>query len=196
MDNELENLKTLWKDAKDGLPESQVSVEHLAKISRQKMRAASAIQLGNLLVLVATVAALSAYFYFVGHFLWTLSIMGMWLMIGSMIFRIIIEGFSVYRSRTIDLGNSIQLVNDQNLKYYNFRKTINGPVTKGVLVLYSIGFLLLMPESKEFISDLLLVALVGSYLLAIGIVWFFIKKAVNEEGRLLTSLRDLKNELS
>jgi hypothetical protein len=67
-------------------------------------------------------------------------------MIGTLLIRILIEVFSIRKARGIKTWLSAEAYTKATIHYRSFRKFVHGPVTISVVVIYLVGFYLLMPE--------------------------------------------------
>ncbi|MEQ9168551.1 MAG: hypothetical protein RLO12_19995, partial [Fulvivirga sp.] len=126
----------------------------------------------------------------------SLSHIGMTLMIGGLVLRILIEFHSIYRSTKIDLSDTAFAVNKSYMSFYTYRKKIHGSVTAGILIAYTVGFYILLPEFGNYFTQAQLILLALSYLVAAAIFGYSIKIAIRKEVKLLKSLIDMQQEMT
>lgn len=195
MSNTFDNLKNKWQHAKKEQPRQSVNTEELIQLSQKKMRQVLNMHLGNIAVLVLTLIGISAFFVYVANFQQTLSHIGMVLMLGGLVIRIAIEIYSIFRSRQIDISQSATSVNQQYLDFHNYRKRIHGTTTLVILLAYSIGFYLLIPEFSLYFSQTMIILLCLSYLVAAAIFGYSIKTAIRREMNYLKELLEVREEI-
>jgi hypothetical protein len=152
MDNEFDNLKTKWKAARENSPGSIPNFAALVSTAEAKKKNALYHQFGNIIVLTIVLITISLCFYFFFPFRERLSHLGMFLMIAGLMIRIGVEIFSTIKSRHIQFADHALKTATNTLAYYNFRKTINGPVTISLVVTYVIGFYILTPEFIKYVD--------------------------------------------
>jgi len=195
MTNTFDDLKNKWQHAKQVQTPKSVNTDELIHFSKSKMRKVINMHIGNIAVLAVTLIGISAFFVWVAHFQHTLSHVGMTLMLGGLVLRIAIEIYSIFRSRKIDLSQSASEVNQQYLDFHNYRKGIHGTTTLVILIAYSIGFYLLIPEFSLYFSQSMIILLCLSYLLAAAIFGFSIRTAIKKEMKYLKELLEVQKEL-
>lgn len=195
MSNTFDDLKNKWQDAKKEHPKQSINTEELISLSQKKMRQILNMHLRNIAVLVLTLIGISAFFVYVANFQQTLSHIGMALMLGGLVIRIAIEVYSIFRSRKIDISQSATSVNEQYLDFHNYRKRIHGTTTLVILLAYSIGFYLLMPEFSLYFSQTMIILLCLSYLVAAAIFGYSIKTAIRKEMNYLKELLEVREEI-
>ena len=185
MNSEIDQLKNLWRNSRSMEQSLLTDSGVIIAAAKQSMRSTIKLQWGTILILVLTLVAISAFFIFVAKFKETISHLGMGLMLGGLAIRTAVELFSIYLSKTIDPTDLTLKTSYASIKYYRFRKTINGPVTTCILVLYTIGFYLLTPEFSSYIRKSVLIIIDLSYILGAFIVGWFIRNTINTEMAIL-----------
>lgn len=194
MDDLLNDIKDQWNDAKKD-QSTKMSTEDLIKASKNKMKKAQHSHLANIAILLVTLIGISAFFYFVTPFQETLSHVGVALMLGGLALRIAIEFISIHRSQKIDMSSSTATANEQFYTFYQYRKKIHGPVTLSILVAYTIGFYLLIPEYSNYFSQMGIVALCLSYVLAAAIFGYSIRKGIHGEMKHLEEIAKVREDI-
>lgn len=195
MNKEIEDLKNRWRNAKKTDFGHSLAPTKIIAIAKDKMKSTINLQIGTIITLILTAIGISLFFIYVAKFAQLISHIGITLMIGGLILRILIELFSIYYSARINLTESALKSTKTSLQYYQFRKRINGPVTILILVLYTIGFYLLTPEFSLYFSTLILVLIDLSYVIAAIIFTWFIYKTIKKEMRILNEILQIQNEL-
>jgi hypothetical protein len=195
MKDDISNIKNLWKEAKNAKPTQDNNLEKIIKKADKKKRDTVKLHLINIFILTATLVGISAFFIYIANFKQTISHVGVGLMVGSLSLRILIEFFSVFKSKKIDLSNTAVKSNESALDFYNFRKKIHGPVMITILVLYTIGFYMLTCVFCLFFCFFLMVLIDASYLLGAVIVSFSIRKGIKKEMKNLNEILRLQKDI-
>ncbi|QSE96631.1 hypothetical protein [Fulvivirga lutea] len=196
MSKDFDDIKNKWQSAKKEQSTSKVSAVELIELSKKKMKSVVNMHLANMGILIITFIGIVAFIVYLARFQETLSHIGVALMLGGLAIRIVIEGYSIYLSSAIDLSKSVQEVNEQYLGFYNYRKRIHGPVTITILVLYVIGYFLLLPEFNVYLSDTMMIFITVSLIPAAFIVGYSIKNGIKKEMGILTELMDTRDSLT
>ncbi|MTI41224.1 hypothetical protein [Fulvivirga lutimaris] len=196
MSDILDDFKGQWDAAKKDSAKQTVSAKDLVAAAQQKMRSAVLMHVGNTAVLVVTLVGICLFFIYVAPLQEVLSHIGMALMIGGLMLRILIEFHSIYRSTKIDLSDTAFAVNKSYMSFYTYRKKIHGSVTIGILIAYTVGFYILLPEFGNYFTQTQIILLALSYLLAAAIFGYSIKMAIRKEVKLLNSLMDIQQEMT
>lgn len=194
MEDKFEQLKNTWKEAKK--EQQPVDSAAMLRTVQKNHNASKRAHLGNVLILLITVLGLIAFFYFVAPMQETFSRVGIVLMVGGLIVRIIIELVSHRKAVQIDYSSNSSRSAKQAQEFYTYRKKIHGPITFVIIALYTIGFYSLTPEFSKYFSTFWMWMMDGSYLL-IGVLLFLgIRKGVVREMRDLKRISDLQNSLN
>src|SRR5690606_27326711 len=106
MKDDISNIKSLWEEAKKATPSPDNNLEKIIKMAKKKKHNTIKLHFLNIFILTATLVGISAFFIYIANFKQTISHIGVGLMIGSLSLRIIIEFFSVFKSKKIDLSNT------------------------------------------------------------------------------------------
>ncbi len=195
MSNSLDDLKERWKAAGSVSDSPNVEVENLIRLSQRKMKQTINMHIGNITILAITLIGLALFFYFLAPLQETLSHVGITLMLGGLLLRIVIEIMSIAKSNKIDLSSSVEKTNHQYIAFYNYRKNIHGKITMSLLVAYTIGYYLLIPEFVDYFSKIMVIVLTISYIPVAMIFGFFIRKSIRDEMQYLDELMNERNKI-
>ena len=146
------------------------------------------LQWSTIIILAITLVAISTYFIYVAQFKQTISHVGIGLMLGGLVVRILLELISIFLSGKIKLTETALRSNYTTLSYFRFRKIMNGPVTITIVLLYSIGFYMLTPEFSLYFTTQIMVLIDASYILAAAIFTWSIRLAVKKEMMILNEI--------
>ena len=124
-----------------------------------------------------------------------MSRIGVALMVGGLVIRIMIEYYSALKSRTIDVSNNALSNTDQTLEFYNFRKRIHGPVTIIIVAIYCIGLGLLTPEFYKYIGPVIFL-FDGMFCVAGVIIIWQVRKGIRKEMTDLKDILEIRRQLT
>lgn len=195
MEDKFDELQNSWNQAKKEHSGNKDS-SHFLKTAKTNHAKSVRAHLGNILVLVLVVVGLTAFFWYLAPLQDTLSHIGIALMIGGLIVRIIIEWISRLKANTIDYSQSSQDSAHLAKSFYQYRKRIHGPVTITIIALYTIGFYLLTPEFSNYFSPVWMWIIDLSYLVIAIVLFLLIRKGVVREMSDLREIEMLENSLN
>ncbi len=195
MKNEFDELQSKWlKEKKDIENSPEVINKTLVSITAKK-NSGIRFHYGNIAVLSITLIGIAAFFYFVAPVKETLSRIGVTLMLGGLLTRIVIEYISVLKSKKIDLIDSVLEATNNTITFHKFRKQIHGPVTIIIVALYSIGFYIITPEFSLYFSTWKMILIDASYIIGAIIFISFIRKSIKKEIKTLLEIIELRNKM-
>jgi hypothetical protein len=173
-----EQIQELWgnqQNHKAGAPDEIIrKAEQGAKAIKTKHKVTIAL-------LAVTVVLLLLYSIAFSSGLVNNALTGLVLMVTSILVRIAAEAISYRRFAAIDIKKSLQQFTQQTVLFYQFRKKILLLLTPLVLVLYTAGFLLLLPGAKQHVSrGFYIYIIVSGILFAIFICWLIAKQTKKE----------------
>jgi hypothetical protein len=181
-------MKDLWQSAKKSIPKVSTDISNIIASAEKKKRSTVQFHILNILVLTAVLAGVAAFFYFVAPMQTLISHMGITLMLGGLLVRILIEVYSFYLSSTLDLSEAALKSTTKILRFYQFRKRLHSPVTLTIVTLYTLGFYMLTPEFSRHFSLPMMILIDASYIVgAVFLIWQ-IRKGIKKE---LQNLRDI-----
>lgn len=196
MSNELDMLKQLWSDAKRSLPTTKVAPDQLIAAAEKKRKNALYAHYGNIMILLAVLAGVIVFFFFLYPFNDLLSRTGVSMMVGGLVVRIAIETISIANFQRINMADQTLKATSDSLDFYHFRRSIHGPVTVFLVGIYLVGMFLLLPEvakyvPMEWIGMFVVLAISGTIVLI-----RLIGKGIREEMNDLWTVVELKKRLS
>ena len=195
MNNELDKLKKEWEAAKNKLAPTPVSVDQLVELAKEKKKSSVYFHYGNIIILTIVVGVIIFFFYYLFPLEDLLSKWGVGLMVGGLAVRILVEFFSVAKSKKINISETALQTTNDTIDFFHFRKMIHGPVTVGIVLAYAIGFYMLTPEfARHFGWKSILFWDIMSVFIAVFLIWQ-IRKGIRKEMKELSEIVELKNEL-
>lgn len=189
-------LRQLWQAAKQTTKPSSSDAKALIVRARAHQKRTRNFHLSNIIILLTTMIGLIAFFYYVAPLQTLLSHVGIGLMLGGLLLRILIEGYSMMRGLRIDLSVNAQQATDDALAFHRLRKTIHGPFTIVIVLLYSIGFYLLTPEFSRYFTLPWMILIDGSYLVGATILIVLIRRGVRQEMTALSELVAIRQAMA
>lgn len=194
MDNEMKSLKDLWEKTRP-VPPAPVSIAALRQKAIANKRNSVIFQYTNIAILFSLAVIIYLYLGIWFPYHTTIGRTGVWLMTGSILIRVIIEWLSILRSRQIRLDAQVLESTKTTLKYYQFRKTIHGPVTFIIVAIYTAGFYMLMPEFTSHVPVWLSLLVMISYPVGAVILICQIRKGIKKEMDELKDLAELQDNI-
>ena len=184
MDN-FENIRSQWSSR--DLPSSPPSGSQMAM---QKAKLLKKKQFIGQLVLSLTVIILVAFFFYISAYNSGIVSLGLGLMIGSLVVRIVVEFISQSRLRKLSVMQEVSKYRSALISYYTTRKWIHYLLTPLLFILYFIGFALLLPIFKLYLSPGFYTYVLYSSIFLFLFFSVFIGVQVKKE---LATLEDWKN---
>ncbi len=193
--NELGNLlKSGWQNSASGIP-SPPPTRQLIEEANRLQQESFKFQRSTLLILSSTFLMMCYFLLFYFGFRDTLSHLGVGLMLGFFLIRILLEAYSLNQGRKKEITQSAVENLESERKYLQLRLRIHGPGTYLTLGAYTLGFMLLLPEFSNYISSFWMAAMVCSYFIPGIILTLLIRKNVQKELRELRKVVELKESL-
>ncbi|WP_378176836.1 hypothetical protein [Aquimarina sp. SS2-1] len=196
MSNEFEALQNQWQKDKSSIEEESQDIEEILLSIRKKKTWTTRFHYGNILVLFIVLIGIIAFFYFVAPVEHLLSRVGVGLMLGGLLVRIIIELISVSRAKAINLTDHALQTTSDTITFYNYRKNIHGPITLVILGLYTVGFYMITPEFSLYFSTWKMILIDVSYVVGAIFPFISIRKNIKKEIRILKEIIELKKNMT
>jgi len=196
MNNKFETLQNQWKKDKGSIESTSNDVEEIFLSIKKKKSWSTRFHYGNILVLSIVLIGIIAFFYFIAPVQELLSRAGVGLMVGGLLIRIIIEFISVSKAKKINMVNDALQTTNDTITFYNFRKTIHGPVTIGIIGLYTIGFYMITPEFSLYFETWKLILIDVSYIIGAIIPFLAVRKNIKKEIKILLEIIQLKKKMT
>ncbi|WP_400075864.1 hypothetical protein [Winogradskyella sp. R77965] len=184
--NNFENIQSEWQSQ----PNIAGTSKGLENVYRKTNELKKKQQISNI-VLGTTVAILIIFFFYVKAYLEVKATLALGLMIMALIVRIIIEFLSISSLKNINYNLDFKSFKEKLSGYYKRRVKTHYIFTPIILVLYVIGFLILMPYFKVGLSSgfYTYIQVSAVVVLVIGVVLIF-----NQAKKELFILKGLMSE--
>lgn len=180
-----EEIKSEWKEQnspeipKDGI---KAIFEKLSFITKKQ-------KIMNI-VLILTILVLIAFFVYVTAYKNLLVTWSLLLMIFSLITRIGLELYSIKKLKKLNINKSAINFKKSMISYYKNRVKVHYIWTPVLIMLYAIGFTLLLPSFKQSLSNGFYNYIVISSIVILVILVAFIFKQIKKELDILKELKD------
>lgn len=193
--NELgQKLKSGWNSSGSDVTPPPISVQLISE-ARGLNRESKKFQWSTLLILGSTFLMMCYFLLFYIGFREMLSHVGVAIMLGFFLLRILLEAYSILEGGKKEATDSALESLEKEKKYLELRLRIHGFYTFLTLSAYTLGFLLLLPEFSKYISSFWMGALVCSYFIPGIILTLLIRKNVQKELRELRMVVELKEKI-
>lgn len=143
-----EDLKTQW----DGQSPSKIPEDGVQNIM-EKMKSIKAKQRIMNIVLALTGIVLLGFFFYISAYRFQIVMTGLLIMLMALVVRIAIEIFSINTISELDVAGDATNFKRRLVKYYNNRVRVHYIFTPIIILLYCIGFVMLLPSFKANLSS-------------------------------------------
>ncbi|HZK08626.1 MAG TPA: hypothetical protein VFC92_10545 [Bacteroidales bacterium] len=141
------NIKQEWASREFSEPEKSY------KSIIEKTRKIQTRQIISQVVLSVTAIILIGFFFYVSAYTNSRATLGLLLMIGSLLLRIIIEIKYKLDDKKIDFSQSAKVLHQKLVHYHKIRLAVNYILSPILFATYIIGFVLLLPVFKANLSE-------------------------------------------
>lgn len=174
---ENDNLNKLWETQTNEI--SSLNPKHIIKKAKKQRNG----QYISIIVMTLTVVILIIYAFYNAFMQWNAFNLGLFLMISSISFRIILEFYSLYRKEKRLISMAQRPYYAYLKKYYKMRIIINYLITPVCITIYIYGFYLLLPYFKQYFSKVFYnYILISGIISLIVIIAIIVSSTVKEHG--------------
>lgn len=185
------DIQDIWNEQNEAKPAA--GSEELIKKAISHARIIRSKHLWTFGVLGLTLLIVILFFISVAGYRVTQPFIGFIMMIMALLTRIIAEYISFIRLTGIDITLSLQNYASKMAGFYKFRRNIQFWLTPLMLLLYSSGFILLLPSFKMTLPGwFYLYILISGAVLLLVLSWY-IYRQVKTEMKLLKFLKDIND---
>ena len=180
-------LQSQWKDQKNinpGKDDYQLVTKKFKKLQRD--------QHTTKFVLIGTLAVLVFFFIYVYAFKNMTMTIGLSLMMGSLVLRILIEFLSIKRLKSIHTFISVNEFKTRLIAYYKTRTKTHYVASPIIVMAYITGFVMMLPLFKMNLSRGFYLYIVISAITVLLVLGTFIMKKVRQELKDLKVLQQLE----
>lgn len=179
-----EDLKSQWKDQKEVL-----APKNGAKQIFETIAGIQKNQRGTNVILSLTALILIAFFFYISAFKFQTTMIGLLLMIGVLLLRIVLEVFSIRKLKNINPLTNASQYKQQIVEYYGFRKNVHFIITPIIVIAYGIGFYMLLPGFKVSLSAGFYTYIIASAIVVLVVLAFLVAKQIKQELKILRNLK-------
>ncbi len=180
-----EDLKSEWEDQ----PVQNTPING-AKDIIQKVAFLNKKQQITSIILTITIVVLLGFFFYITAYKNTVASIALILMASSLLVRVFIEFFSIRKLQQIKITVSTKTYKSKIVSYSKNRLKTHYVITPIILIMYSIGFIMLLPIFKQGLSYGFYIYILISGILVLITLALFIRKQILKE---LSVIKELKN---
>lgn len=196
MNNEFDELQRKWQKNKDGIKSNSNAMDKMLASIAMKKKTSIHFHYKNSIIMFITLLGLAAFFYYIAPVKEILSRIGVLLMLGGLLLRIIIELISILKSKENNIVDDVLTNTNDAITFYNYRKQIHGPITIIIIAIYTIGFYMITPEFSLYFTTWQMVLIDISYIIGVIIPIIIIRKSIRKEIQTLLDIIELKNKIA
>lgn len=186
--NQIDELQQLWQDQPAAKPAANATASIMQKAAQQQ-RAVRLRHISTMVVLGVTIAVLLWFFLRYAGNAGTAFTTGMFMMMGSLLVRVLTEYISFRRFQRLSVLHQLKSFQQELLQFYQWRFRIHTIATPVLYGLYIIGFVLLLPVFyQQFSRGFFAYILVSGFGFLAVFAWR-LRKEMQQELKLLTALR-------
>lgn len=183
--NSFEEIKSQWTHQK------VVEIPDQGhKIIIEKVNAIKNKQKYTNIILLITILVLVVFFVYIAAYNYRTVALALLLMMGSLGVRIGLELQSIKKLKQLNVNISATNFKQTIIKYYKNRVRIHMIYTPIILLLYSLGFIIMLPYFKESLSNGFYNYIVISSVVILIVLSLFIYKQIIKELNALKELKD------
>ena len=184
-----DDLKSLWnRQSGSRINTTGSDLIKKAEVNMKRLKIGQFFTIG---ILSTLTAILIGYFMWVGaHRLNTLTL-GLGMMIGVILVRIILEWVSVSKLKALRPDSSMIEFSNRMTRFYSWRRRINLIFVPLIYTSYTVGFILLLPAFKENLSHGMYVYILISGFGSLIVLALFIARQIKKETKILNLLRSI-----
>jgi len=181
MNEDFEALQDLWEADKNNIPTSTKSSKEMISSITSKKQGITQFQYGNIFVLLLTLVVIVTFFIFIAPVQELLSRIGAGIMIIGLIIRIGIEFYSSKQAKKLDVTqNTLQNLN-HSIAYLKTRKWIHKELTLSIIIAYTIGLFLIIPEFIKYLGLIPVIVFYGMYIISGIIIIVKLRPKIKQE---------------
>lgn len=177
--NNFKEIQSIW-DSQEKHIQSEVPVELYDRINKSN-RVINNKHIKTIIVLLMVMIAIGVGFGYIIKLQTTLASIGLAVMEIVLLTRILIECYSYFRKRKLDVTEQTKILQRDLCNYYKWRKSIHGFKTLLLLVLYIIGVAMMFSEFKYSLSSFWFTFFVIEFIVLAIVLTYLIGKQVKKE---------------
>ncbi|MEP2279847.1 hypothetical protein [Maribacter sp.] len=174
--NNFEDLQNKWQNQSE-IPATDDGFQSLLK----NVKSIENKQKTGNIVLTLTIIILVSFLIYVSGYKSATFMLGIGLMIGSLVIRIAIELFSLKKLRKVNFSEDASTFKEDLTTYYSFRKYTHYLVTPVAVIVYTVGFIILLPLFKATLSNGFYIYILCSSVVFLIVFSVFLYKQVKNE---------------
>ncbi|MEO0527292.1 MAG: hypothetical protein AAFZ89_08705 [Bacteroidota bacterium] len=181
-----EDLQSQWKNQPEPQLPRKGSEMIIGKVTELKRKQ----RIANL-VLSVTILILIGFFMYISAYKESRVMWALFLMIATLIVRVIIEAFSIRWINKLKVAMNAHLFRERLIDYYKGRAWVHYVITPLLILAYIYGFMVLLPFFKASLSPGFYTYIVISSIVSLIVLGTFIAKQIRKEMRILGKLKNM-----
>lgn len=186
--NTFNELEQAWQQqAAPG--EQRPSPAQLVQLAEQQARKVKAKFRFTIALLSLTVLVIACYFSVYAGFRFSAFAIGLLLMMGSLLLRIVLEWISTLQFARLDLRADFTTCLQQLTDFYRRRRLLHWVITPLLYAAYTVGFVLLLPTFRREFADGFYYYLLATGFGSLVVLAWVIVRANRRELKILAGLQ-------
>jgi hypothetical protein len=190
---EFENLQDIW--SQQSTPKQADLAANIIAKAEDNKREMTSIHRATMVILAVTAIGIVICFSSVNIQKISQPLVGILMMLGSMVLRLIMELVSYKRFKKVDILADFKTYTHEIAHFYRFRKMVQFVITPLSLLAYGIGFCLLLPNAKHNVSTAFFAFIIGSALVFSAIITIIIVRQNRKEIDILDFLSNAQKHI-
>jgi hypothetical protein len=189
-----DDLQNLWNKQSESKGRKNILPSDIIKKAEEQTRKLKKTHIATILVLSLTIGVLVWYFVWVSAHKTGMTL-GLALMIGSLVVRVLIEWISTRKLNKVKLHQTVDAFSRQIDMFYIWRKQVHIIFTPIIYLTYVVGFIILLPLFKKYLSSGFYLYILISGIVFLSVFGFFLFRFLRKELQMLNSMRlELKSK--
>lgn len=185
-----DNLQNLWN--KQSEEKNIKDASDIIKKAESKLQKVRINHISTIIILSLTTCILVWYFVWVSAHQIGMMGLGLSLMIGSLIIRVLAEWISSQKLKKIRLHQTVDEFSRQMDVFYTWRKQVHIIFTPIIYITYVIGFIILLPIFKKYLSSGFYLYVLISGTIFLSVFAFLLFRFLKKELQILNHLKNLE----
>ena len=186
-----DDLQNLWNKQSDSKDIKNISASDIIQKAEGQIRKLKITHIANIMVLSLTMGVLVWYFLWVSAHKIGMTL-GLSLMIGSLVVRVLIEWISSQKLKKVKLHQTVNEFSRQMDVFYTWRKKVHVIFTPIIYITYVIGFIILLPIFKKYLSSGFYLYVLISGITFLSVFAFFLFRFLKKELQMLSKMKNLQ----
>ena len=185
-----DDLQNLWNKQSSPKDIKHISASDIIQKAEEQIRKIKINHISTIIILSLTVGILVWYFIWVSAHKVGMTL-GLSLMIGSLMIRVFLEWISTEKLKKIKLNQTVEDFVKQINIFYTWRKQVHIIFTPIIYISYVIGFAVLLPIFKKYLSSGFYWYILISGITFLSVFAFFLFRFLKKELQMLNKMKNV-----